>query len=141
MHGSSEGLSFANVVNDYGGDGDSQASGMRPSRGGATETRRCYYCKKEGHLKYDCLKLKAKQAAEEAKNMAEGGATKEVDTKDGAGEHVNTIIVDEFWGFNNRVEDHFFFSQVSEEKLSNPPPPAGCSSTARAPYASLLTKQ
>ena len=48
VHGSNEGLIFANVVNDddgdggNAGDGDAQASGGRPSRGGATETRRCY---------------------------------------------------------------------------------------------------
>ena len=48
VHGSNEGLSYANVGNkddsDGGddGDGDAQASGGRLSRGVATETRRFY---------------------------------------------------------------------------------------------------
>ena len=137
LHGSNEGLSFSNVVNENNddrgdsGDTDAQASGGRPSYGGATETRRCYYCKNEGHLKPDCLKLKAKRAAEEAENTADGGATKAVDAKDGAGEHAHTIIVDKFRDFNTGAEDQFFFLQVSEEKFSTPPP-AGFSLTARA---------
>ena len=63
VHGSNEGLSFSNVVNDddgyrdNAGDSKNQARGGRPSRGGATKTRRCYYCKNERHLKYNCLKL------------------------------------------------------------------------------------
>ena len=48
VHGSNEGLSFTNVVDDNSdgvdaGDSDAQASGRCPSRSGVTETRRCYY--------------------------------------------------------------------------------------------------
>ena len=52
MHGSNKGSNFANVVNNEdenrgnAGDNDDKASGGRPSRGGATKTRRFYYCKK-----------------------------------------------------------------------------------------------
>ena len=48
VHRSNKGLSFTNVVNNEdknggnAGDGDDKASGGRPSRGGATKTRRCY---------------------------------------------------------------------------------------------------
>ena len=125
MHGSNKGLSFANLVNGDGGnrgnagDGDAQESGGLPSRGDETETHRCYYYKNEGHLKPDCLKLKVKRAAEEAENMAARGATKAVDAKDSADEHAHTMLVDNFWYFNTGAEDHFFLSQVSEEKFSN----------------------
>ena len=128
MRGSNKGLSFANAVNNNNedggnaGDGDAQESSGHPSRGGATKTRRCYYCKNEGHLKPDCLKLKAKRAAEEAENTAAGGPTKAINAKDGAGNHAHTMLVDEFWGFNTGAEDHLLFSHVSEEKFSNPPP-------------------
>ena len=60
-------------------------------------------------MKPDCLKLKAKWAAEEAHNTADGGATKAVDAKDVADEHAHTILVDEFCDFNTRAEDQFFF--------------------------------
>ena len=124
MHVSNEGLSFANVVNDENGNGGDasnngyHASGGSPPRSGATETRRFYYCKKERHLKPDFLKLKAKRAAEEAENTVTGGATNAVDAKDGASKHAHTMLVEKFWYFNTGVEDHFFFSQVSEEKYS-----------------------
>ena len=127
VHRYKEGLRFANVVNDNdddggnAGDGDAQASSGRLSHGGATETRRCYYCKNEGHLKPDCLKLKAKRSAEEAENTAAGGVTKAADTKDGAGEHAHMMLVNKFQEFNTGAEDHFFFLQVSEEKFSNLP--------------------
>ena len=47
-----------------------------------------------------------------------GGATNAVDAKDGASKHAHTMLVEKFWYFNTGVEDHFFFSQVSEEKYS-----------------------
>ena len=50
--------------------------------------------------------------AEEAENTVAGGETKALDTKDGAGEHAHTMLVDKFWDFNNGAEEHFFFSQV-----------------------------
>ena len=52
VNGPNKGLSCANVANDDDGDGgassegDAQTSGGCASCGGATETRRCYYCKK-----------------------------------------------------------------------------------------------
>ena len=69
-------------------------------------------------MKPDCLKIKANLADEEAENTAARGATKAVDAKDGAGKHARIMLVDEFRDFNTGSEDHFFFSQVSEEKLS-----------------------
>ena len=127
VHRSNEELSFANFVNN--GDGnrgdagnsDVQESGWRPSRGGTTETRRCYYLKKEVPLKPDCLKLNAKWEAEEAENTAAGGANKAVEVKDGAGKHAHTMLVNKFQDFNTGAEDQFFFLQVSEEKFSKLP--------------------
>ena len=99
VHGSNEGLSFANVVNNNDGnrgdarDGDARAGGGHPSRSGATETHRCYYCKKEVHLKPDCLKLKAKWLAKEYENTAANGATKAVYAKEGSNEHAHRMLV------------------------------------------------
>ena len=87
-----------------------------------TKTRRCYYCKNEGQLKPDFLNIKAKRADEEAENLTTEGTAKADDAKDGVGEHVHTMIVDEFQDFNTGAEDHFFFSQVKEEKFSPPSP-------------------
>ena len=60
-------------------------------------------------MKPDCLKLKAKRAADEAKNMATGGTTKVFDAKYGASDHAHTMLFDKFWDFNTRAEYHFFF--------------------------------
>ena len=73
-------------------------------------------------MKPDCLKLKAKRAAEEAENTADEGATTAVDAKDRAGEHRHMMLVEKFQDFNTRAEYQFFFLQVSEEKSSNLPP-------------------
>ena len=73
-------------------------------------------------MKPDFLKLKAKQADGEAENMADGGATKAVGAKDGAGEHAHTMLVNESREFNTGAEDHCFFLRVSDEKLVTPPP-------------------
>ena len=70
-------------------------------------------------MKPDCLKLKAKRAAEEAENTAARGATKAVDAKDGTNEHAHTMLVENFQDFNTGAEDHFFFSQLLEEKFRN----------------------
>ena len=127
VHGSIEGLSFANVGNDDDGDRgadgkvNAQASGRCAYCGGATGTRRCYYCKKEGHLKPDCLNLKAKRAAEKDEKATTGGTAKTDDATGGVGEHAHTMLVDKFQDFNNGVENRFFLSQVTEEKFSNPP--------------------
>ena len=42
--------------------------------------------------------------------MAAGGATEEVDPKDGASDHAHRMIVDECCEFNTGAEDHFVFS-------------------------------
>ena len=111
VHGSNEGLSFVNVVNndnvDGGatGNGDAQASGGQEKRGDVPETRRCHCCKKGGHINPNCLKLKAKRAAEEAENAASSGAVKTGNTKDGAGKHAHTMLVD---GFGSK--DRLLFS-------------------------------
>ena len=60
--------------------------------------------------------------AGEVENAATGGTAKADDTKDGAGEHAHTMLIEKFQDFNTGAEDHFFFSQVSEEKFSNLPP-------------------
>ena len=73
-------------------------------------------------MKNDCLKLKAKRLAEEAENTVAGGETKALDTKDGAGEHAHTMLVNYFLDFSTGEENHFFFSQVSEENFGNLPP-------------------
>ena len=95
--------------------------------------RYCYYCKKEGNLKPNCLNTKGKRADEEAKNATTGGTAKTDDVKDGVGKHAHTIMVDGFQDFNTGAEDHFLFSQVTEEKFSTHLPPAGFSLIERVP--------
>ena len=93
-----------------------QAVDKKP-RGGAPETRRCCYCKKERNLKLDCLKLKAKRAAEEAKDSTSSSAVKTYNTKDGADKHAHKILVDGLDDFNTRAKEHFFFSQMVEKSV------------------------
>ena len=116
--GSNKGLSFSNFMNNNGGDGDAagnggaQESGGRATCGSAPETRRYYHCKKGGHMKPDCLNLKAKRASEEAKNVASGGADKAYNTKYSTYNHSHMILFDKFEYFNTRAKDHFFLLQV-----------------------------
>ena len=82
MQGSNRGLSFANVVNNDGGNivasvnGNTQSSRGHASHNGATETLCCCYFINEEKIKPKCLKIKAKQGAEEVKNPASGGTSK-----------------------------------------------------------------
>ena len=76
----------------------------------------CYYCKRLGHLKPGCLKLKANQSAKEANKATGGGEVETSDVKYGVNNNAHTILADSFRYFNIRDEDHFFFSQVTEPK-------------------------
>ena len=119
FHGSKEVLSFSNAVNnddcdkDADEDGDTQAIGGRASRGGVTETRHCYYCKKVGHMKLGFLKLKAERAAKESENSTSGGATKIDKVKDGVDKHAHMMLEDSFRDFNTRAQYKLFFYQVT----------------------------
>ena len=122
-------MSFINVMNDFDGDrgasgnGNTQASGSLVSYGGTTETRHCFYCKKSGNLKPDCLKFKVKRAFKEAENVTRGGTSKIDEVEDSVDKHAHTMLDDGFRDFKTRAEDHFFFSQVMEtENFSNIPP-------------------
>ena len=58
----------------------------------------------------------------EARTAATGGTAKSDDNNISANKNAHTMIVDKFQELNTGTEDHFLFSQVSEEKFSNLPP-------------------
>ena len=126
IHGSNKGLMISNAVNNNGvdgdatGDGGTQESGGLAVRGGSTEMRRCYYYKKEGHLNPDCLKIKEKRAAEEAKNAASGGEGKVEISKGTTKNHRHTMLVDKFEDFSTGAEYHLFFSKVVKKSRNLP---------------------
>ena len=60
----------------------------------------CYYYKKEGHLKPDCLKLKAKCSAKKANNATSSGSAKIEHVEDSIGERAHTMMVGGFREFN-----------------------------------------
>ena len=118
VHGSKEGQTFANIVNDVDSDGDAadddgaQESGGLATCGRAPETCCCYYCKREGKLNLDSLKLKANWAAEEAENVASGFYGNLDSAKGTTDEHAHTMLVDVFGEFNIGAEDQLFFSEA-----------------------------
>ena len=76
------------------GDGSAQDIGGWETHVSGPETWRYYDCNKEGHLKHDLLKLKAKRVAEEANNMESGGAGKADGVKGGSIKQDHTMLVD-----------------------------------------------
>ena len=80
-------------------------------------------------MKLDFLKLKAKQAADEAENTAAGGATKAVDAMDGAIKHAPSTS----FGTSTLGQRTTYSYHRCQRRNPVTPPLACYSSKARAP--------